>query len=185
MRALADRVRAFERATRSELVGNAQRVADGKPIDAIAQRWFRRVPTFRCRGRWRDEPKSLRITLTSCGHVLGRTHFRCAFGDGSIDACHGKLLLHFGLEMRGNQRQYVQLDSRRSASRIERTQWSICQNGMPRRLFTRQQAFLSGALPLERRRVVPRWKLWTPCAWCRPSKNPTAQHLSAAIPVLS
>ena len=142
MRAIANHVGAFERAAGPELVGNAQRVADGKPIDAVAQCWFRFV-------------------------------------------CHGKLLLHFGLEMRGNQRQYVQLDSRRSTSRIERTQWSICQNGMHRRLFTRQQAFLSGVLPLVHRRVVPRWKLWTPCAWCHPSMNPTVLHLSVAIPVLS
>ncbi len=36
MRAVADHVGAFERATRPELVGNAQRVADGEPIDAVA-----------------------------------------------------------------------------------------------------------------------------------------------------
>ena len=42
-----------------------------------------------------------------------------------------------------------------------------------------------GALPLVRRRVVPRWKLWTPFTWCHPSMNPTALHLSVAIPALS
>ena len=36
MRAVADHVRAFERAAAPELVGNAQRVADGEPIDAVA-----------------------------------------------------------------------------------------------------------------------------------------------------
>lgn len=47
VRAVADHVGAFERATRPELVGNAQRVADGKSIDAVAQRCFRSV----CHGK--------------------------------------------------------------------------------------------------------------------------------------
>ena len=36
MRAVADHVRAFERAAGPELVGNAQRVADGKPVNTVA-----------------------------------------------------------------------------------------------------------------------------------------------------
>ena len=36
VRAVADHVRAFERATRPELVRNAQRVANGKSVDAVA-----------------------------------------------------------------------------------------------------------------------------------------------------
>lgn len=51
--AVADHVGAFERATRPELVGNAQRVADGEPIDAVAQCRFRSVchgALLLCRG---------------------------------------------------------------------------------------------------------------------------------------
>ena len=53
MRAVADHVRAFERAAGPKLVRNAQRVADGKPIDAVAQCRFRSVchgALLLCRG---------------------------------------------------------------------------------------------------------------------------------------
>lgn len=43
VRAVAGHVGAFERAARHKLVWNAKRVADGKPIDAVAQCCFRSV----------------------------------------------------------------------------------------------------------------------------------------------
>lgn len=43
MCAIADHVGAFERAAGSEFVGDARRIADGEPVDAVAQRCFRSV----------------------------------------------------------------------------------------------------------------------------------------------